>query len=225
MDGIKRMQTNTFTRIAFLGIAVVSLTLTGAVLTNRSDPNGFDSERFWEIPRLRAVEAESFDTLQDMVNSSDVVVVGRVLEVAPSRIIDARPANIADSADPDAWFAGYASVRLDAEWASPAGGAVTFEVFLSTESKYREFLTAPLPKERSLFFLRNKEVAALSAGWPAELAATERPYFMLVNADQGAIHDINGIAQIAEHDGDGLSSRINGVSFEDILREVTQLRE
>lgn len=160
-----------------------------------------------------------------MAKSADVVVVDRILDVAPSRIVQARAESSSSGPDSDAWFAGYAPVELEVEWASPAGGAHTFEVFLSTESKYREFLNAPMPAERTIFFLRNKETAALAAGWSAEAAAAERPYFMLVNAEQGAIHDVDGVAQITEDDADDLSNRVDGVPFDAILAEVIRLRE
>ncbi|HSW42861.1 MAG TPA: hypothetical protein VLM76_10160 [Patescibacteria group bacterium] len=53
-------------------------------------------------------------------------------------------------------------------------------------------MRSPAPDERALFFIRNKKVAALAAGWPAEQARAKRDYYMLVNMSQGYLRDLSG---------------------------------
>lgn len=43
------------------------------------------SDRFWSLTHLRAMQAETYESLPEMVLSSDAVIVGRIREIAPGR--------------------------------------------------------------------------------------------------------------------------------------------
>lgn len=176
------------------------------------------SDRFWSLARLNADEVESFVSLESMTESVDLIVIGHIVATSPSRSFRAMEA---DAEIDTAW---YASVQVVADWSSSTVVEPTFEVFFPTKFHYEVFLAAATPGETAIFFLRNKEVAALAAGWPKADASKESQYFMLANQEQALLRDLGGKVHVVDTESRDFTSALEGTSFEGLVAKVKALR-
>lgn len=148
------------------------------------------SDEFWGRTYLRAMEVEHFATPEAMARSADVVAVGRIASVSAGRTLRAAPGT------GDEAFAWYANVYVEVAdlikgtWNDER----SFEVFFTSAAAREDFIKTPVPKERALLFVRDKAVAATSAGWPSNLAQAEQGFYMLVNMSQGYVRELDGQA-------------------------------
>lgn len=176
------------------------------------------SDRFWSIPYLASMEANSFSSLDEMVDFSDLAVLARVTSVKAGRSFRA------SDDDSEVSFAWYADVELTVERTlrGDPRRVTSMEVFFPTERRFKEFLAALLPEESAIFLLENKEGAALRAGWAADLARAERPYNMLVSPSSSYMRNIEGRVHLANPE-DGSLGAWEGRDFEELLVKIDSI--
>jgi hypothetical protein len=176
------------------------------------------SDTFGALTKLNGDSVEAFKSLEAIAESADTVVVGRVVATGPSRSFRAMET---DAEVDTAWYA-YVDVATD--WSSPPIDMVRVEVFFPVKAQYDRFLRAELSSEPAMYFLRNKEQAALVAGWSTEAAAAESPYLMLVNQEQALLRNIGGRVHIVDLGSKDFPAPLNGTSFEDLVNQVKSIR-
>lgn len=158
---------------------------------------------------------ETFDTLDEMAKSVDMIVDGRIVGIGPSRVIREDEQSIA-------WY-GSVTVAVGRTFKGAAADTVEFEVFFSQQGRYEKFLEASLPQERAIMFLRNKEIAALAAGWSKSEAAAEAHYNMLVNQTQSHFREMAGGIHVPAPGSGDFTDAWEGRSMIDLERTLAAL--
>lgn len=142
-----------------------------------------------------------------------------MISTAPSRQFQAA----SDGSETSVAYYADVTVSVERAWGW-TGDTAHFEMFFPTARGYAAFLGAAIPTERAVFFLRNKEVAALAAGWPPQLAAEERGFNMLVNMSEGYLREA-GSSVVPPVGTDGsFSSQVAGLSLDQVVALVAQAR-
>jgi hypothetical protein len=133
---------------------------------------------FWEPLMLRnAMAVESFDSLQELAISSDLVIVAKISSLNPGR-------DFGDEADTVHYAAAVLAVDRVLAGELPSG-PVVLEIMLphgegaADVAGYAE----RLPTSSALFFLRSKGLDAEAAGLHANIVVRERPFHRLVTPD------------------------------------------
>lgn len=199
---------------AFVGGLTASLTVLGRA---GSEVAGH-SDRFWSAATVRGMAAESFDTLDDLARSADLVIVGRVNDVQPGREWVAIPEYVDDPVFSEVAYARFATVTIDIEQIIgrvlsplPDRSVVKLEVFLSRPDTLT-IVQKNIPGERSIFFLRNKGVT------------DSIDFYRFTNDDQGLLREFDGRIRISPTGEDHFLSHLDGESFDKALDAVTKAR-
>ncbi len=201
-------------RLIGLGtVFAVSLTLglvLGGPASNKSDSARADA--FWGAVHVNAIEAPVPTTLDELMNDSDAVVIGRVIRVERGRewvaAVNLEPA-AADMAVEA--MARFATVTVAIE--SPLAGAklgtsVALEVFLPTPGSLED-LKAEIPQGRAMFFLHRKLDPGLDGVY--RLVGEQASFFL----------DDGGRVRPPTEDESTLSAELaNTVSFEELADQV-----
>jgi hypothetical protein len=162
------------------------------------------SDAFWSHFYLNAV-SENFESVVDMMKSSDVVVVGRLGPLEESRswvaATELGPEGVA--------FYAMSSVSVErvvhGNYDPSAPGVLDLEVFVPVPSKFEEFRESQ-PKERTLLFLFRKD----------ELDA---PVYGIVSVNRGYIRDLGRAEPPVGADDEWLLA-VRGGTFDDLVRQL-----
>lgn len=154
----------------------------------------------WEGVAIDALELEHYDSLPAMAAGSDAVAVGRIVDVVEGRSVGGagRPLH-------------YAAVTVDVEelvsGSLPSSHArrLTLEVPLFGGIEMLDALRSSLPRDESLFFLRNK-------------GGAERSFYRLVVMD-GVIVNRDGIAELPAG-AEGFKAPLAGARFDELVDEI-----
>ena len=157
----------------------------------------------WEGVVVDALELEQYDSLPEMVAGADAVVLGRVVDVAEGR-------SMGGAGHPLHYAAVTVEVSGLVSGFLPSVDALrlTLEVPLFGGFEMLDAVRSALPREESLFFLRNK-------GGP------ERAFYRLVEMD-GVIVNRGGVAE-PPAEADGFMSVLAGARFDDLVAQMRQL--
>jgi hypothetical protein len=158
---------------------------------------------------LQATELDAPSSLTDLVQRSDAVVRGRIVEVRPGRVFG----------DPaSALHYAAATLQVDELLAgATTSRTLTLEIPLFDGPSSIDRLPA---WGEAIFFLRNKGESARIAGMPADVQAAEAPFHRLVSFS----------SIIVDHDGRALvdteapfAAEVAGLSFPDLVDRVRSL--
>ena len=184
------------------------------------------SDAFWQTAfSYESVSDETFETLPELAQASDLIVVGAIERVEAGRTFLADPQIAArGTSDPyyDEAFAYYANagVRVGQVIAGDeglVGQLLPLEIFATQKGKLDLLLGAPV-FDGGLFFLRSKGKEAASLGLsPAEQAA-EAPYYRLTTA-RAVLRDFSGTTA-ALPGSDPYLAALDNRSFADVVALV-----
>jgi hypothetical protein len=167
-------------------------------------PDAAASDAFWSHLYLSAA-SENFESLVDMMKSSDVVVVGRLGPLEESRSWVAAP----ELGPEGVAFYAMSSVSVErvvhGNYDPSAPGVLDLELFVPVPSKFEE-LRQSQPKERILLFLFRKD----------ELDA---PVYGLVSVNRGYIRDLGRAEPPVGADDEWLLA-VRGGTFDDLVRQL-----
>ncbi len=155
----------------------------------------------WADTMVEATELEQYSSLAEMAGGSDAVVRGRIVDVGPGRVFGGASGSALH----------YAAVTIAVEEAVAGvlpprhATQLTLEVPLYGGPEMLAALGSSLPKEESLFFVRNK-------------GAAEADFYRLV-VMRGVIVNRDGVAEVLPGDDDFLSA-LDGSSFGALVAEV-----
>jgi hypothetical protein len=90
---------------------------------------------------------------------------------------------------------------------------IEIEVFFARRAKYDAFLSAQVPPERAVFFIRNKAVSERVAGVNEGQAAEESGYNMLINLTQSLFRDLEGRVHVPDATAGDFTSDWEGRPF------------
>ena len=154
----------------------------------------------WSDTVVEALELEHYATLPELVHGSDAVVRGRVVDVAPGRVFG----------DPERSALHYAAVTIVVEDVAVgsllAGDAttLTLEVPLFGGPETLEGVLSSLPRDESLFFLRNK-------------GGDEAEFYRLV-VMRGVVVNRDGAAEVTP--GDAVLDDVAWTPFDELVERV-----
>jgi hypothetical protein len=176
------------------------------------------SYRFWSAVAVRGMAAESYDSLEDLAQNADLVVVGTILSVDRGREWVAIPAYVDDPFLSDEAFARFATLTIAVQQIIgpvrtplPDPSSVKLEAYLPRPGTMA-LLRENVPRERSIFFLRNKG------------KTDSVDFYRFTNDDQGLLRDFDGLVRISPTGEDHFLTHLDGERFEDILANVVKAR-
>lgn len=182
--------------VTIVVVAAISLTMIGVYVAGGSQSTE-TPERFWAIAYSRqAVEAERYNDYEAMAAKADAVVLGHISGVEISRQY------VVEQGHPDigGGVVTFALVHVSVEQllrGSLRDGQerdALLEVFLTRPQKFGEFERS-VPRERGVFFLRDKELEGRALGLAGEALEREIGYYRLVNS-AGVVHERAGAVVI-----------------------------
>ncbi len=174
-------------RLASLGAAVVGALLvvtSTLILRNVSTPEmgPSRSDAFWSHFTLTGVEARHSDSLVEMADASELIIVGRMESIELSRSWDAVP----EWGDDGTANYVVSDIRVEEVVRKTpslaAGDIVRLEIFVPSSDALRVALTTSLPTERTLFFLRAQQdvpgvyMLVSSQGYIRDLGKAAAPF-------------------------------------------------
>ncbi len=161
------------------------------------------------------MDAELFGSLEESARSADLVVVGRITEVTEGREWVANPAYLDIPEAADVAYARFATAWIEPEaiLGTPRvpvrPGRIPLELNLLQADLLPE-LVASAPRERAIFFLRDK----------ADHGAAPGGYFRFTNFNQGLIRELDGRVETFLTGPDQFLSRLSGQPFDDVIARV-----
>ncbi|HEX5015343.1 MAG TPA: hypothetical protein VFV72_14430 [Candidatus Limnocylindrales bacterium] len=200
--------------VLFAGIAV-----TAVVLNVPRVSNGSDWASFWSTLRISGTEAEHYDSIGQLAQSADLVVVGRIDSIERGREWVAVEPELVDVAGDFAYarFA-LATISVDRVLGGATDRATVPVEFLIISWDQVDRLRGVIPHDPAIFFLRQKR------------GESSDEFYRLVNISQGSVGSDNGKALITrvgaggDADDDFLTD-LNGQNFEGIVADVERLLE
>jgi hypothetical protein len=177
------------------------------------------SDHFWRLLAVNGSPMAHFDTLDAMAGESDLVVVGRIVRVAPGREVRDLDAEAEGYAREDAsvYFADATLVVEEALRGDP-GKELKLQLLLP-QSGVLEQVQADLPSERALYFLRDMGAYFAKENPESGLATTLEDTFDFVSP-QGLIRDLNGAVGVTADEGDTFLHELSQRTFEEVLVEA-----
>jgi hypothetical protein len=131
------------------------------------------SDHFWGHFYVRGAEWESYQQLSELALASDTIVIGHIASVRQGRTYGSAASG----------YVHYAVLVVETHEVLATNvelaDSLTLELMLGENSSFDE-VSASLPPETTIFFLRNKAIEAAMLGMPASAQAEERQYFRLV---------------------------------------------
>ena len=159
----------------------------------------------WADVTVDAVELEHYDSLATLSAGVDAAVVGRILGVAAGRSFGAASSGHA---------LHYAAVTIEVDEVATGSlperhaARLTLEVPLFGGPETLQAVSASLPREPSLFFLRNK-------------GGAEEDFYRLAIM-RGVVVDRDGAAEVPP--GDDFMTELDGLAFTDVVDKVRRSR-
>lgn len=178
------------------------------------------SEAFWGALTYSATFVDHFDSLRDMTDSVDLVVVGRMTAAAPGRVV-AGPED-APLSFLTVTFAVDEVIRGSVESREP--GSIEVEFFLPSPGVL-DTVVANVPSDRQLLFLLNGAAMDRQAGKPVTDQERDRYTYLLPNF-QAVLRDIDGVASrppVPEEDRADFPAELNGERFDDLVTRIRHL--
>jgi hypothetical protein len=160
-----------------LTVIVAGVFLATGAIKLPNDPVTESADRFWDALYIHGAQVEDHETLGELANASDVVVVGTVASVDYGR---------RRGSETDGW-AHYGHLRLAVDETLrgadlvPSDGIVV-EMLLTSDRAFAAMNSKP-PGERLIMFLRHKESEAKLLGLPDDQVALERGFFRVVQPE------------------------------------------
>lgn len=182
-------------------------------VTDRS----FSEDEFWS--RVSAGEHQQrYPALDDLVQASDLIVVGTVESLEPGR-----DRKIVETGEVE--YNATAKVAIsDVLKGTPkstaaSAGVVNVEFLLGFQPGLLTPFAKSLPRDRVLLFLRNKGEEARSLGATPDAPGAGTHYYF-VRGLQGVIRDRNGSGSVLpDESGDWLND-LDGRPFTEVVEEV-----
>jgi len=164
---------------------------------------------------VEGVDAEVFGSLEESARSADLVVVGRITEVTKGREWVANPAYLDIPELADVAYARFATAWIEPEavLGSPRLPVPLDRIPLELDLLQADLLpelVANVPRERAIFFLRDK----------ADHGAAPGEYFRFTNFDQGLIRELDGRVETFPTGPDQFLSRLSGQPFGDVVARL-----
>jgi hypothetical protein len=177
------------------------------------------SDRFWELLAVNGSPMAHFDRLDAMADESDLVVVGRIVRVAPGREVRDLDAEAEGYAREEAsvYFAD-ATLVVDEALKGDAGKDVKLQLLLP-QPGVLEQVQADLPSERGIYFLRDMGAYFAKENPESGLATTLEDTFDFVSP-QGLIRDLNGAVGVTADEGDTFLHALSRRTFTEVLADA-----
>lgn len=201
-----------YAKLAYGLAAVIALSAVALGSINDVDALESRSNFFWESVTYLGTQVENYDTLPDLVQNADAVVVGRITSAAPGRVFGDPP--------DDAAFYVAATLEVDEVLFARSGelpGAFTVE-FVTHEASMVDSLVSSYPAERAIYFLRHNVTTAKMAGYSSEVQQSEI-LFWHVATPEAAIRDFGGTVRNAVAESEYLRA-LDGKPFADAVAAV-----
>lgn len=181
---------------------------------------GTRSTAFWAtVQGMEGLEAEHFETLEELYFDSDLVVLGTVSNVRPGRVFGE------PEAAKGAWFpAGTLSIEKVLHSRSATQfDAVTIE-FIAFDPSAADALLQASISDRGIFFLRNKGEEARRLGEPASRVAEENAFYRLTRSE-AVILDDAGNALVSPATESQYLTALGEKSFDAVVETLVALRQ
>ncbi len=185
-----------------VGFAIV----VGASLASppRADPEASDA--FWARLSVNGV-SPGYASMEDMLRSSETVIVGRMGELRESRSWVADP----DLGPDGIAFYAVSPVKVEqvirGSYVSSTPGTIDVELFVPVPARFAEFKAAQ-PAERLILFLDRKEDSIT-------------PVYGIVSPNRGYVRDF-GAAEPPIGADDEWLVRVRDVPFDELVRRLTE---
>jgi len=177
------------------------------------------SEHFWGLLAVNGSPIAHFDTLDAMADDSDLVVVGRIVRVAPGREVRDLGAEAEEFPREEAsvYFA-EATLVVDEALKGVPGKAVKLQLLLPKPGVLEQ-IQQGLPTERGIYFLRDMGAYFAKENPKSGLATTLKDTFDFVSP-QGLIRDLNTTVGVTADEGDAFLNTLTRRTFLDVLAET-----
>lgn len=180
------------------------------------------SEAFWDPLSHYGHFMYNFDSLGAMINGSDLVVRGRIVEVRQGREV-VFPDDVAVVADLKFIIATVAVdevLKGDVQTRTP--GTLEIELWLPQPTMYEQ-VRANVPGHDHLFFLLN--VALESRRWDQEPNDGDEHTYALTNL-QGILRNIDGVTRgLDREEPEAFSAALEDDPFEEVVDRARSLAE
>lgn len=210
-------------RVLVLAAVVVSVLTVGlSVVRDRELTDvAARSDHFWELLAVNGSAIAHFDTLDGMADEADLVVVGRIVSVAPGREVRDLDAEAEGYAREEAsvYFAD-ATLIVDEAIKGDPGKEVKLQLLLP-QPGVLEQVQADLPSERGIYFLRDMGAYFAKENPDSGLATTLEDTFDFVSP-QGLIRDLGGSVGANADEGDTWLHELARRTFTEVLADARQ---
>lgn len=199
-------------------LTLLTLVIVSVVIVQGREPvdHRTRSDGFWKYLTFNAVEAEHYNSLEEMARRSDVVVLGRLTGIEESRAFGT-------NADAEIVHLAQITVEIERVLAGQLEDAGTtallLEVLLPDPESLPELQKALSPAVPHLLFLRNKGREVKALGGSSEQSDSERRFYRLVST-QGQFRDFDGTTGIPVAAEDDFLFALAGSSFDDVIARV-----
>lgn len=198
--------------VAIAGIAVVA-SVGVALATARQN---LDTAGFWASVYLEANEAEHYDSLPQMRDAADAVVLGSITEVTLGRVFAFPPADTVQ------YVTAVVQVDrvLSGQVQRDSSGHVLLEVMLPTPGLANDVI-ASTPRNQSIFFLRHKATELANLGAPADVVAADELFYRLVTL-RAVVWTDSGKAAVHPGEVPDFLTALGGRPFDEVVRGATK---
>jgi hypothetical protein len=176
------------------------------------------SNRFWAVSAVDGMAAEDYQSLEAISKSADLVVIGQVAKVSPGREWVANPSYVNDPVMKEFALARFATITITIERIIgpvnsplPDKKNLSLEAFLPYPDAFKD-LESNVPKERGLYFLRNKG--------PDDSV----DFYRFTNDEQGLLREIDGHVVVSPTGESHYLSHLAGALFDDVVAQVAEAR-
>lgn len=181
------------------------------------------SNLFW-APLTFSADFYHFESLREMAEAADLIVVGRFLGVHRGRSVAVEPGE-ADSALNFVRARVLIEEILKGAPESRAADEIELELFLASPRRFDDVL-ANVPLEQNIFFLFNGGALSAREGHPAEVQEQNR-YVYIEVSDQAILRNVDGRVSrrppAAIEDEAEFPAQLEGDAWQDVLERVRQL--
>jgi hypothetical protein len=197
--------------------AVAGLIVVGSVILTavggRHERVQARSDGFWQTALLEGSEVEWFDSMEEMLASSDAVVVARPVSFSPGRVFGD------DKLKTYAYY-GVMTLKVEQVLKGTPGDTVDLEI-ATVEPQVLDRLSATMPSDRAIYFLRNKATEARLYGPPpGSSVEAEARYWRLINS-QGIYRDAGGKVAAPVNAEAEYAIQADGMPFETLVQSIT----
>ncbi len=174
----------------------------------------------WDInARFDWVEVEHYESLAEMTNAADAVVLGRVTAVNPGRTMGTDDT------------IRYAAVTVEVDellsgtLVEPSNGAVNLEIYPGDKGSDAAIarLSAGLPRSNTVLFLRNKGMEAAALGWPEQARLAELPFHRLMISSAVIVNDGGRTTVPAMNEDAQFLAQLHELGFVEAVESIRSL--